>query len=117
LQDYNRERKYHYEPEHSRIKQTNEGHYGHRNNRRFRLYWRRIASLTITTSGRKCRCSNITEQKGQKVSDTHEHLRKIYDLEFEDLNAEDVASRCDVVFTAVPHGTAMQVVPTLIEEE
>ncbi len=54
-------------------------------------------------------------RKGQKVSDTHTHLRKIYDIEFEDLGADDVASRSDVVFTAVPHGTAMQVVPTLLE--
>lgn len=54
-------------------------------------------------------------RKGQKVSDTHTHLRKIYDLEFEDLSLEDMASRSDIVFTAVPHGTAMQVVPTLLE--
>lgn len=54
-------------------------------------------------------------RKGQQVSDTHTHLRKVYDLEFEDLSTEDVASRCDVVFTAVPHGTAMQVVPALLE--
>jgi N-acetyl-gamma-glutamyl-phosphate reductase len=54
-------------------------------------------------------------RKGQKVSDTHTHLRKIYDLEFEDLNMEEVASRSDIVFTAVPHGTAMQVVPALIK--
>jgi N-acetyl-gamma-glutamyl-phosphate reductase len=54
-------------------------------------------------------------RKGQKVSDTHTHLRKIYDLEFEDLGMEDVASRSDIVFTAVPHGTAMQVVPALLE--
>jgi N-acetyl-gamma-glutamyl-phosphate reductase len=54
-------------------------------------------------------------KKGQKVSDTHPHLRKIYDLEFEDLSIEDVASRSDIVFTAVPHGTAMQVVPALLK--
>jgi len=28
-------------------------------------------------------------RKGQKVSDTHTHLRKIYDLEFEDLAPEE----------------------------
>ncbi len=54
-------------------------------------------------------------RKGQKVSDTHTHLRKIYDLEFEDLTMDDVASRSDIVFTAVPHGTAMQVVPLLLD--
>lgn len=54
-------------------------------------------------------------RKGQKVSDTHTHLRKICELEFEDLGAEDVASRSDIVFTAVPHGTAMQAVPKLLD--
>ncbi len=54
-------------------------------------------------------------KKGQKISDTHAHLRKIVDLEFEDLTPVEVASRCDIVFTAVPHGTAMQVVPALIK--
>lgn len=54
-------------------------------------------------------------RKGQEVSDTHAHLRKIINLKFEDLNAEEVASRSDIVFTAVPHGTAMQVVPELLE--
>jgi N-acetyl-gamma-glutamyl-phosphate reductase len=54
-------------------------------------------------------------RKGQKVSDTHTHLRKIYDLNFEDMAPEEVASRCDIVFTAVPHGTAMQVVPELLD--
>lgn len=55
-------------------------------------------------------------KKGQKISDTHAHLRKIIDIEFEDLTPQEVASRCDIVFTAVPHGTAMQVVPALIEK-
>lgn len=54
-------------------------------------------------------------RKGQKVSDIHTHLRKICDMEFEDLTAGDVASRSDIVFTAVPHGTAMQVVPALLD--
>ncbi len=54
-------------------------------------------------------------RKGQKVGDTHTHLRKICDLEFEDLTMDEVASRSDIVFTAVPHGTAMQVVPSLLD--
>jgi len=54
-------------------------------------------------------------RKGQEVGDTHAHLRKIIDLKFEDISAEEVASRSDIVFTAVPHGTAMQVVPPLLD--
>lgn len=54
-------------------------------------------------------------RKGQQIGDTHTHLRRIYDLSFEDLSAEEVASRSEIVFTAVPHGTAMQVVPSLLD--
>ncbi len=64
------------------------------------------ANISVVTS---------RSRKGQKVSDTHTHLRKICDIEFEELSAEDVASRSDIVFTAVPHGTAMQVVPKLLD--
>ncbi len=64
------------------------------------------AKITAVTSRSK---------KGQKVSDTHTHLRKICDMEFEDLSAREVASRSDIVFTAVPHGTAMAVVPELVD--
>lgn len=63
----------------------------------------------------KIKAVTSRNRKGQKISDTHAHLRKIIDSEFEDLTPEEVASRCDIVFTAVPHGTAMQVVPALIE--
>ncbi len=64
------------------------------------------ANITAVTSRSK---------KGQKVSDTHTHLRKICNMEFEDLSAGEVASRSDIVFTAVPHGTAMAVVPELLD--
>jgi len=63
----------------------------------------------------KVKAVTSRSMKGQKVSDTHTHLRKIYDLNFEDMAPEEVASRCDIVFTAVPHGTAMQVVPELLD--
>ncbi|MFZ3383653.1 MAG: N-acetyl-gamma-glutamyl-phosphate reductase [Candidatus Methanoperedens sp.] len=63
----------------------------------------------------KIKAVTSRNKKGQNISDTHAHLRKIIDLEFEDLTPQEVASRCDIVFTAVPHGTAMQVVPALIE--
>ncbi len=45
----------------------------------------------------------------------HPHLRKITSLSFESPSIEDIAGRCDVVFTAVPHGTAMDWVPDLLD--
>ncbi len=64
------------------------------------------AKITAVTSRSK---------KGQKVSDTHTHLRKIFDMEFEDLSPREVAYRSEIVFTAVPHGTAMAIVPELLD--
>jgi len=51
---------------------------------------------------------------GKKVSDVHENLKGFYDLTFENLNTDEVKKRCDVVFLAVPHGAAMDVVPELL---
>ncbi len=73
--------------------------------------------LRLLSQHPEARITAVTSRsrKGQKVSDTHTHLRKICDMEFEDLKPEEVASRCDIVFTAVPHGTVMQVMPELLE--
>ncbi|WP_094228874.1 N-acetyl-gamma-glutamyl-phosphate reductase [Methanolobus psychrotolerans] len=52
---------------------------------------------------------------GNDVCDSHPHLRGLLDLEFQNATPEEVRSRCDVVFVAVPHGTAMDIVPQLID--
>jgi N-acetyl-gamma-glutamyl-phosphate reductase len=59
----------------------------------------------------------VTSRKlaGKPVSSTHPHLRGIYSLNFEAPSAKEVANRCDIVFTAVPHGTAMDWVPELLD--
>jgi len=54
---------------------------------------------------------------GQAVSDTHRHLKSFLDLKFENLSPEEIKSACDVVFVAVPHGTAMDIVPELLDGE
>ena len=74
-----------------------------------------LMRLLSRHTGANIKAVTSRSRKGQKISDTHAHLRKIFDLEFEDLTPQEVASRCDIVFTAVPHGTAMQVVPALIK--
>lgn len=53
---------------------------------------------------------------GKKISAVHENLKGFYDLEFENLNPEDVKKMCDIIFLAVPHGAAMDVVPELLKE-
>ena len=49
------------------------------------------------------------------MGDVHPHLPGISSLNFESPSASEVAERCDVVFTAVPHGTAMDWVPDLLD--
>lgn len=59
----------------------------------------------------------VTSRKlsGKPVSTVHPHLKSIYSLNFEAPTAKEVAERCDIVFTAVPHGTAMDWVPELLD--
>jgi N-acetyl-gamma-glutamyl-phosphate reductase len=59
----------------------------------------------------------VTSRKlaGTPIERIHPHLRGLYNLKFEAPSASEVAERCDVVFTAVPHGTAMDWVPPLLD--
>ncbi|WP_321420432.1 N-acetyl-gamma-glutamyl-phosphate reductase [uncultured Methanomethylovorans sp.] len=54
---------------------------------------------------------------GQKVSATHRHLKDMIDLQFENPAPQEIKDRCDVVFVAVPHGTAMGIVPQLLDDK
>jgi len=54
---------------------------------------------------------------GQKVSVTHRHLKDMVDLQFENPDPQEIKDRCDVVFVAVPHGTAMGIVPQLLDDK
>ncbi len=53
--------------------------------------------------------------KGQKISSVYQSLRGICDIVCEELNTEEAAKRCDVVFTALPHGASKEVIPALYE--
>lgn len=53
--------------------------------------------------------------KGMQVGSVHKGLGKFYDLEFEDAGAREIGERSDVVFLAVPHKTAMEFVPDLMD--
>jgi N-acetyl-gamma-glutamyl-phosphate reductase len=59
----------------------------------------------------------VTSRKlsGKPVFSTHPHLKGLYDLSFEAPSIQEIADRCDIVFTAVPHGTAMDWVPQLLD--
>lgn len=52
---------------------------------------------------------------GQKISDIYPNFRGILDMECTSLDI-DAAARCDVVFTALPHGASKEVIPKLYEK-
>jgi N-acetyl-gamma-glutamyl-phosphate reductase len=54
-------------------------------------------------------------QAGKPVDAIHPNLKGLLDLRFEDVDPGAIAGKCDVVFTAVPHGAAMGVVPGLVD--
>ncbi len=64
------------------------------------------AEIAIVTSRRL---------SGTPVTDIHRHLSGLFDLTFENPSPEEIASACDLVITAVPHGAAMEIVPKLLE--
>ncbi|HOI68609.1 MAG TPA: N-acetyl-gamma-glutamyl-phosphate reductase [Methanothrix sp.] len=65
--------------------------------------------------GAEAVCITSRKLEGKPVGEVHPHLRGISSLKFESPSASEVAERCDVVFTAVPHGTAMDWVPELLD--
>jgi N-acetyl-gamma-glutamyl-phosphate reductase len=52
--------------------------------------------------------------KGEKVSTVNPHLHPFITLEYEDVVTAEIADRSDIVFVAVPHGSAMDYVPQLM---
>lgn len=51
---------------------------------------------------------------GQKISDVYRNFRHILDKECEEADVE-AAAKCDVAFTALPHGASKSVIPALLE--
>lgn len=52
--------------------------------------------------------------QGQKFSHLYPNLLGFCDLEFSSLNLEQVKERAELIFTALPHGSAMKYVPKLL---
>lgn len=69
------------------------------------LYNHPDADISVITS----RSNN-----NKKVGDVHKYLRNLTDLTFKKTDPKSVDG-CDVVFTAVPHTTAMEIVPQLLD--
>ncbi|MCB2181208.1 MAG: N-acetyl-gamma-glutamyl-phosphate reductase [Desulfobulbaceae bacterium] len=62
--------------------------------------------LTVATS---------RQHAGKKLSAVYPHLSMISDIVCEDVNISELVDRADLFFTAVPHQTAMEIVPRFLE--
>jgi N-acetyl-gamma-glutamyl-phosphate reductase len=55
------------------------------------------------------------QSAGKMLSDVFPALRGRYDLPLEALEAERIAAKADIIFTALPHTAAMKVVPVFLQ--
>ncbi len=53
---------------------------------------------------------------GKFIFKVHPNLKGVTDLRFIPLDPSSIAENCEVVFTATPHGSAMNIVPELLEQ-
>ncbi|MEE8168322.1 MAG: N-acetyl-gamma-glutamyl-phosphate reductase [Candidatus Hydrothermarchaeales archaeon] len=60
-------------------------------------------------------CATSRRLNGKSIASVHPNLRGILDMKFVKPDEEKIASKCDFVFTATPHGTSMKVVPGFVE--
>jgi N-acetyl-gamma-glutamyl-phosphate reductase len=60
-------------------------------------------------------CLTSEQSAGRKISDVFPTLRGRCDLVLENLEPVRVAEKADIIFTALPHKAAMEVVPTFLK--
>ena len=58
-------------------------------------------------------CVSSRTYVGRKIGEVFGSLWGLVDLVCDDMSPEEAAARCDLVFTAVPHGAAMSVAPAV----
>ncbi|MCX5851080.1 MAG: N-acetyl-gamma-glutamyl-phosphate reductase [Deltaproteobacteria bacterium] len=66
-----------------------------------------LLRLLLRHPGVKVAAVTSRTYKGKKVADVFPAFRNLTDLQFMDASPDETASRCDVVFIALPHGDAM----------
>ena len=53
---------------------------------------------------------------GKKISDVYPAFKNVCDIVCDDLDVDDIAAECDIVFTALPHGASKEVIPAIYEK-
>ncbi|MBE7021739.1 MAG: N-acetyl-gamma-glutamyl-phosphate reductase [Ruminococcaceae bacterium] len=68
----------------------------------------------LSQHGGVCLCMLTSKSyEGQKMSDIYPAMRGVCDLVLEAPEPETVAEKCDLVFTALPHGASKEIIPRL----
>ena len=73
--------------------------------------------LRLLLSHPKVEVSMVTSRQhvGKFLHKAQPSLRGFTDLKFSELDYEKMSDACDIVFTAVPHGTATEIVKALYD--
>src|ERR1700722_5577112 len=51
---------------------------------------------------------------GMQLAEVYPHLRSRIEIECSALNAEEMAQQCDLIFTALPHGHALELAQPIL---
>jgi len=73
--------------------------------------------LRLLVSHRGCEVQAVTSRRyaGEPLFRIHPNLRGVTALKFQEESLDTVTARSEVVFTALPHGKSIEVVPQLLE--
>ena len=74
-----------------------------------------LARLLCNCPDVKLTVATSRQYKGKKLAEVYPNLTGMVDIVCEDLTTEELAGRADLFFTAVPHQTAMAIVPDLLK--
>jgi len=74
-----------------------------------------LARLLCSCPDVKLTVATSRQYKGKKLAEVYPNLAGLVDIVCEDLRTEELAERADLFFTAVPHQTAMAIVPALLQ--
>jgi len=73
-----------------------------------------LARLLYNCPDVKLTVATSRQFKGKNLAEVYPNLAGMVDIVCEDLKTEEMAERADLFFTAVPHQTAMAIVPDLL---
>ena len=74
--------------------------------------------LRLLVSHPQVEVSMVTSRQyvGDYIHRTHPSLKGFTDMTYSELDYDKMSDKCDLVFTAVPHGTATEIVKSLYDE-